>query len=199
MRQPGPRMSYLPSGVQSLLLIPPLSLPRDNGKASFPGVLFQEAAQLTSTSPVRSLYLSRMTGSAVFSLRVLDRSLKGCSRAGEGEDRLISLSPRLKLLLCDPGSGRTIGTKVLLLSLAWAGVCLLMWPSLQVTKSGGILKHSLRSLCLGGWSLPLVPPFFSDLSPHYIILRSESLAECRPCIARYYNFARKTRNPDWDT
>lgn len=58
---------------------------------------------LTSTSPVRSLYLSRMTGRAGFSLRVLERSLKGCSRAGEGEERLISLSPRLKLLLCDPG------------------------------------------------------------------------------------------------
>lgn len=147
MCQPGPRMSYLPSGVQSLLLIPSLSLPRDNGKASFPGVLFQEAAQLTSTSPVRSLYLSRMTGSAVFSLRVLDRSLKGCSRAGEGEDRLISLSPRLKLLLCDPGSGRTIGTKVLLLSLAWAGVCLLMWhhyrwPS-QEAFSNTVSVHSV--------------------------------------------------------
>lgn len=173
--QPRPRMSYLSSGVQSLILIPPLSLPQDNGKAFSPGVLFQEAAQLTSTSPVRSLYLSRMTGSAVFSLRVLDRSLKGCSRAGEGEDRLISLSPRLKLLLCDPGSERTIGTKVLLFNLAGAGVCLLMWPSLQVAISGGILKHTLHSLCLGG-SLPLAPPFFSDLSPHYIILRSESLA-----------------------
>lgn len=108
-----------------LILVSRVSLPQDNGKTLFPGVLFQEAAQLTSTSPVRSLYLSRMTGSAVFSLRVLDRSLKGCSRAGEGEDRLISLSPRLKLLLCDPGSGRTVDTKVLLLSLAGAGVCLL--------------------------------------------------------------------------
>lgn len=58
---------------------------------------------LTSTSPVRSLYLSRMTGRAGFSLSVLERSLKGCSKAGEGEERLISLSPRLRLLLCDPG------------------------------------------------------------------------------------------------
>lgn len=96
-------MIYLPSGVQCLLLIPPLPLPWESRKAFFLGVLSQAVAQLTSTSPVRSLYLSRMTGSAVFSLRVLERSLKGCSRAGEGEERLISLSPRLKLLLCDPG------------------------------------------------------------------------------------------------
>lgn len=57
---------------------------------------------LTSTSPVRSLYLSLITGRAGFSLRVLERSLKGCSRAGRGEERLISLSPRLRLLLWDP-------------------------------------------------------------------------------------------------
>lgn len=68
-----------------------------------------KTTSLTSTSPVRSLYLSRMTGRAGFSLRVLERSLKGCSKAGEGEERLISLSPRLKLLLCDPGrSGGTV-------------------------------------------------------------------------------------------
>lgn len=54
---------------------------------------------LTSTSPVRSLYLSLITGSAGFSLRVFERSLNGCSRAGRGEERLISLSPRLRLLL----------------------------------------------------------------------------------------------------
>ena len=63
----------------------------------------EESPLLTSTSPVRSLYLSRMTGRAGFSLRVLERSLEGCSKAREGEERLISLSPRLKLLLCDPG------------------------------------------------------------------------------------------------
>lgn len=57
---------------------------------------------LTSTSPVRSLYLSLITGRAGFSLRVFDLSLKGCSRAGRGEERLISLSPRLRLLLWDP-------------------------------------------------------------------------------------------------
>lgn len=59
-------------------------------------------SHLTSTSPVRSLYLSLITGRAGFSLRVFDLSLKGCSRAGRGEERLISLSPRLRLLLCDP-------------------------------------------------------------------------------------------------
>lgn len=58
---------------------------------------------LTSTSPVRSLYLSLMTGSAGFSLRVLERSLKVlCSGAGEGGERPISLSPRLWLRLWEP-------------------------------------------------------------------------------------------------
>ncbi len=62
----------------------------------------RESEWLTSTSPVRSLYLSRMIGSAGFSFRVLDRSLKGCSGAGEGMDRTISFSPRLWLRLWDP-------------------------------------------------------------------------------------------------
>lgn len=57
---------------------------------------------LTSTSPVRSLYLSRMIGSAGFSFRVLERSLKGCSGAGEGMDRTISFSPKLWLRLWEP-------------------------------------------------------------------------------------------------
>lgn len=72
---------------------------------------------LTSTSPVRSLYLSRMIGRAGFSLRVLERSLKGCSKAGEGEERLISLSPRLRLLLCDPGGRAQHSQRFWLLSL----------------------------------------------------------------------------------
>ncbi len=57
---------------------------------------------LTSTSPVRSLYLSLMTGRAGFSLRVLERSLKGCSGAGDGGERPISLSPKLWLRLWEP-------------------------------------------------------------------------------------------------
>lgn len=61
-----------------------------------------ESKWLTSTSPVRSLYLSRMIGSAGFSFRVLERSLKGCSGAGEGMDRTISFSPRLWLRLWEP-------------------------------------------------------------------------------------------------
>lgn len=62
----------------------------------------RESKWLTSTSPVRSLYLSRMIGSAGFSFRVLERSLKGCSGAGEGMDRTISFSPRLWLRLWEP-------------------------------------------------------------------------------------------------
>lgn len=57
---------------------------------------------LTSTSPVRSLYLSLMTGRVGFSFSVLDRSLKGCSGAGDGGERPISFSPKLWLRLWEP-------------------------------------------------------------------------------------------------
>lgn len=60
------------------------------------------AGLLTSTSPVRSLYLSLMTGRVAFSFRVLDRSLNGCSGAGDGGERPISFSPRLWLRLWEP-------------------------------------------------------------------------------------------------
>lgn len=66
----------------------------------------QRRALLTSTSPVRSLYLSLMTGRAGVSLRVLDRSLKGCSGAGDGGERPISLSPKLWLRLWEPDAKR---------------------------------------------------------------------------------------------
>ena len=59
-------------------------------------------ALLTSTSPVKSLYLSLMTGRAGFPLRVLERSLKGCSGAGAGGERPISFSPKLWLRLWEP-------------------------------------------------------------------------------------------------
>lgn len=59
--------------------------------------IYQPTSYLTSTSPVRSLYLSLITGKAGFSVTVCDLSLN----AGSGADgvRVISLSPRLRLLL----------------------------------------------------------------------------------------------------
>lgn len=65
----------------------------------------ERGAALTSTSPVKSLYLSRMTGSAGFSLKVLERSRNCCSGA-EGVEQ-ISLSPRLWLRLWDPANTHT--------------------------------------------------------------------------------------------
>lgn len=99
----------------------------------------QENYLLTSTSPVRSLYLSRMTGRAGFSLRVLERSLKGCSKA-EGEERLISLSPRLKLLLCDPG--RREWHRDLITQLGSSRCSsLLTWPLPQMFVSSDMQNH----------------------------------------------------------
>lgn len=43
-----------------------------------------------------------MTGRVGFSFRVLDRSLKGCSGAGDGGERPISFSPKLWLRLWEP-------------------------------------------------------------------------------------------------
>lgn len=63
-------------------------------------LLYQPTSYLTSTSPVRSLYLSLITGKAGFSVTVCDLSLNAGS--GAGGVRLISLSPRLRLLLWDP-------------------------------------------------------------------------------------------------
>lgn len=52
---------------------------------------------------VRSLYpIADSQAGAGFKLSVLEQSHKGCSKTGEGEEALISLS-WLRLLLCDPG------------------------------------------------------------------------------------------------